>query len=74
MSRVLIVVPPLTGHVNPTIGVGLELTARGHDVRWAGLAGVVDRLLPEGARFVTLLDNNGLPVFKEDHQGAFERQ
>ena len=31
MSRFLFVVPPLTGHVNPTIPVGRELAGRGHD-------------------------------------------
>ena len=51
MTTALFVVPPLTGHVNPTISVGAALTARGHEVVWAGLPGVVDRLLPPGARF-----------------------
>ncbi|MGF1431958.1 glycosyltransferase [Kitasatospora sp. LaBMicrA B282] len=37
MSRVLFVVPPLVGHVNPTVGVAAELTARGHTAAWAGL-------------------------------------
>ena len=36
MSRFLFVVPPLTGHINPTVAVGAELTARGHEVAWAG--------------------------------------
>ena len=35
MSRILFVVPPLTGHINPTVAVGAELAARGHDVAWA---------------------------------------
>ena len=52
MSRVLITVPPLTGHVNPTVSLGAELSARGHEVAWAGLPGVVDELLPSGARFL----------------------
>ncbi|MEH0548408.1 glycosyltransferase [Streptomyces sp. B21-105] len=34
MSRFLFVVPPLTGHVNPTVGVAAELVARGHRVAW----------------------------------------
>ena len=55
MSRVLVVVPPLTGHVNPTVPLGIELAARGHEVTWAGLPGVVDRLLPPGAGFVPLV-------------------
>lgn len=52
MSRVLIVVPPMTGHVNPTVSLGVELAQRGHDVAWCGQADVVDRLLPPGAPFL----------------------
>ncbi len=36
MGRFLFVVPPLVGHVNPAVGVAAELTARGHEVAWAG--------------------------------------
>ncbi|MEU5633042.1 glycosyltransferase [Streptomyces rishiriensis] len=35
MSRFLFVVPPLTGHINPVVGVAAELIARGHRVAWA---------------------------------------
>ncbi|MER5429962.1 glycosyltransferase [Streptomyces sp. NPDC002588] len=34
MSRFLFVVPPLVGHINPTVGVAAELSARGHEVAW----------------------------------------
>ncbi|HEX6347461.1 KR domain-containing protein [Umezawaea sp.] len=34
--RFLFVVPPMTGHVNPTIGVAAKLVERGHSVAWAG--------------------------------------
>ncbi|WP_416974755.1 glycosyltransferase [Streptomyces sp. 4F14] len=34
MSGFLFVVPPLTGHVNPTVGVAARLAARGHRVAW----------------------------------------
>ncbi|QLH25815.1 glycosyltransferase [Streptomyces sp. Rer75] len=47
--RFLFVVPPLVGHVNPTVGVAAELTARGHQVAWAGLPEVVQRLVGPGA-------------------------
>jgi MGT family glycosyltransferase len=50
MSRILFVVPPLTGHINPTVAVGAELAARGHDVAWAGHLAALRPLLPEGAR------------------------
>ncbi|WP_421121773.1 glycosyltransferase [Aquihabitans daechungensis] len=51
MSRFLFVVPPFTGHVNPTIGVAGELQARGHAVAWAGVPGATEALLPTGSTF-----------------------
>jgi MGT family glycosyltransferase len=44
--RYLFVVPPLTGHVNPTIAVAEELLRRGHRVAWAGPEVQVRRRLP----------------------------
>lgn len=35
MSAFLFVVPPLTGHINPAVGVAARLAARGHRVAWA---------------------------------------
>jgi MGT family glycosyltransferase len=52
--RFLFVVPPLVGHVNPTISAARALEARGHVVAWAAHADVVRRLLPEGATLVPL--------------------
>ena len=52
MARFLFVVPPLQGHVNPTVSVGRDLARRGHDVAWTGLPGAVDPLLPAGALFL----------------------
>ena len=37
VTRFLLVVPPLVGHINPLIGVADELARRGHEVAWAGL-------------------------------------
>ena len=48
MSRVLFVVPPLIGHTRPTIAVGAELVARGHEVSWAGSPAIVGPLAPPG--------------------------
>ena len=65
MSRVLITVPPLTGHVNPTVSLGAELSARGHQVAWTGLPGVVDGLLPPEAAFLPLVGPLDQEAFDE---------
>ncbi|MEO8841164.1 MAG: nucleotide disphospho-sugar-binding domain-containing protein [Kofleriaceae bacterium] len=52
--KFLFVVPPLTGHVNPTISVARVLEARGHDVAWVAHPGKVRPLLPAGARLFPL--------------------
>jgi MGT family glycosyltransferase len=52
MSRFLFVVPPMAGHVNPTLPVGRELAARGHQVAWAGPPEVAEELMPPGATFI----------------------
>jgi MGT family glycosyltransferase len=56
MKRFLFVVPPLAGHVNPTVSVARELQGRGHRVAWAAHAGVAERLLPAGAEVLPLGD------------------
>ncbi|MFD4673762.1 glycosyltransferase [Lentzea sp. NPDC058450] len=57
MSRFLFVVPPLTGHVNPTASVGGELLARGHEVAWVGHPGTLKKLLPDNARIFPAIDD-----------------
>jgi MGT family glycosyltransferase len=52
MSRFLFVVPPMVGHVNPSIAVGRELAARGHTVAWTGPAEVVADVLPDDVTFI----------------------
>ncbi|MER5866272.1 glycosyltransferase [Kitasatospora sp. NPDC002040] len=54
MSRFLLVVPPLTGHVNPAAGIANELIARGHEVAWSGTETVLEPLLgPDALVFGT---------------------
>jgi UDP:flavonoid glycosyltransferase YjiC (YdhE family) len=57
MSRFLFVVPPLTGHVNPTASVGGELLARGHEVAWVGHPGTLAPLLPDDALVFPAIDD-----------------
>lgn len=63
MARILIVVPPFAGHVNPTVSLGAELLRRGHEVAWAGPAAGVDGHLAAGQRLYDTnpeLDREGL--------------
>jgi UDP:flavonoid glycosyltransferase YjiC (YdhE family) len=52
MARFLFAVPPLNGHVNPTVAVGAALTEAGHEVAWVGPPVVVAPLLPAGGRLL----------------------
>lgn len=54
MSIIAIVVPPLTGHVNPAVSVAAELRERGHRVVWFAHQSVVGHLLPTDAEVISL--------------------
>jgi MGT family glycosyltransferase len=54
VGRFLFVVPPLTGHVNPTVSLGHVLKKRGHRVAWVGYASAISRLLPPDAELFPL--------------------
>jgi MGT family glycosyltransferase len=56
VSRFLFVVPPLVGHVNPTVAVGRTLAARGHAVAWTGHPEVVPELIGDDATFIPVAD------------------
>lgn len=68
MSRVLVVVPPLTGHVNPTLALGAELRRRGHDVTWTGVPAVAP-LLPPGTPFAPCTGDMGGTVEEVTERG-----
>jgi len=55
--KFLFVVPPLTGHVNPTVSVARALEASGHEVAWVGHPGKVRPLLPAGAKLFALSEH-----------------
>ncbi|WP_327677322.1 glycosyltransferase [Streptomyces sp. NBC_00467] len=57
--KALFVVPPLAGHINPTVAVAAELAARGHRVAWTGPAEVLPRLLPADAQLFPSGDRPG---------------
>ena len=56
MARFLFVVPPLLGHLNPTLSVGGELLNRCHEVAWVSSKPFADDTIPEKGKFF-LIDN-----------------
>src|SRR4051812_48376783 len=54
MARFAFIVPPLTGHVNPTLSLGAELLQRGHEVGWISLDASLENRLPQGGQLLLL--------------------
>lgn len=64
--RILVAVPPLTGHLNPATALAAELTRRGHEVSWVGSATVLRPVLgpdavvhPTGSRILREQSGHG---------------
>lgn len=54
MAKYVFVVPPLTGHVNPTLSIGAELLERGHEVAWISLDKNLTAKLPTGGKLLLI--------------------
>jgi MGT family glycosyltransferase len=64
MAKMLIVAPPLTGHVNPAVSLAAELTLRGHEVAWAVHRDLIPDLLPADAEVHALPVESNLELSK----------
>ena len=65
-----LVVPPLTGHVNPLVSVARELMRRGHRVVWIGHLGRIGHLLPPDSETIGLDESGTDRMAKEVRQRA----
>jgi MGT family glycosyltransferase len=54
MPKFAFIVPPLTGHINPTLAVGAELLALGHEVAWISLDEQLQTKLPTGGQSLVI--------------------
>ncbi|WEK70388.1 MAG: glycosyltransferase [Candidatus Chryseobacterium colombiense] len=54
MAKFVFIVPPLTGHVNPTLSIGATLLERGHQVAWISLDQNLKNKLPEGGELLLI--------------------
>jgi MGT family glycosyltransferase len=64
MAKMLIVAPPLTGHINPAVSLAAELTLRGHEVAWAVHRDLIPDLLPAAAEIYALPVESNLELSK----------
>ncbi len=72
MSRILITVPPLTGHLNPALAVAEALAARGHTLAWAVHARQIGSALPSGAHVYPLDAHDGGQAASLPHARGLE--
>lgn len=52
MAKFAFIVPPLTGHINPTLSLGAGLLGRGHEVAWISLDASLEAKLPAGGKLL----------------------
>jgi MGT family glycosyltransferase len=64
MAKILIVAPPLTGHINPAVSLAAELILRGHEVAWAVHRDLIPDLLPADAEVYALPVESNLELSK----------
>lgn len=57
MAKFVFVVPPLTGHINPTLSMGTALLERGHRVAWITLDQSLGAKLPAGGELLVIRYN-----------------
>ncbi|WP_158795363.1 glycosyltransferase [Pedobacter sp. L105] len=54
MAKFAFIVPPLTGHVNPTLSIGAVLLQQGHEVAWISLDSSLAERLPQGGQLLLI--------------------
>ena len=74
MSKILFIVPPLTGHINPTVSLGQRLLQQGHEVAWVGYQESLRRSLPLSYRICPLNQAKGDETTELGHHGDQERR
>lgn len=68
MAKFAFIVPPLTGHVNPTLSIGATLLERGHEVAWISLDPSLEAKLPAGGELLLIQYDQSDEEKKESEQ------
>ncbi|MGM5630455.1 glycosyltransferase [Apibacter raozihei] len=69
MAKFAFIVPPLTGHINPTLALGQELLTRNHEVSWLSFDPQLEKELPVGGKLLLIPIN--LTEEEKKHQEAY---
>ncbi|MGK9125025.1 glycosyl transferase [Olivibacter sp. SA151] len=67
MKKILFVVPPLMGHVNPTLSLGKALLEKGFKVAWLSVDEKLEAMLPPGGEFLPLKYNTSEAERAQQH-------
>jgi MGT family glycosyltransferase len=67
MAKYAFVVPPLYGHINPTLSLGNALLKRDNEVVWIGVDSDsrMEKILPEGGKFLSIAHDYDEQTIKE---------
>lgn len=68
MASFAFIVPPLMGHINPTLSLGAALLQRGHRVGWIGLDATLAGKLPEGGELLHIQYDQDDAAKKDNEQ------
>ena len=73
MAKIAFIVPPLTGHINPTVAMGQILEERGHDVCWIGHPSIIRKSLPPPYHIIPLSEDLNPNQLGSIHQNRNQR-
>lgn len=71
MARFVFIVPPLAGHVNPTLSIGAGLLQNGHEVGWISLEPGLAQRLPAGGELLLVPPQPGA---QQDYTHSISQQ
>lgn len=64
MAKFLFIVPPFTGHINPTLSTGKCLLEKGHSVAWIGHDSIIKNKIPSGGTFIPIVADTTFNINK----------
>jgi MGT family glycosyltransferase len=73
MAHIIFIVPPLTGHINPSVSLGQSLIDAGHKVAWIGYQDSLRRSLPSEYTIHPLGSDMDVEQLGTLHQGRDKR-